>query len=417
MTESTPSFTVVIPTRERAETLVSTLRTVVDQNYDGLSIVVSDNDSRDATREVVESFKDPRITYINTGRRLSMSRNWEFALAHVKRGFVTYVGDDDGLMPDALTDAASLLTEGRVSALVWKKAQYVWPSSSMPGYPNLLLLPLDNKIFRCDAARVLRDCIRFWTPYFFLPSVYNAFVDFEVFKRIMSRSGAFFHSITPDAYSGFALAGGIDEYLLMTRPLSVNGASGRSNGSSIERYLNTKSGDAEAARYLSEIDQPLHPKLPVAAIGSIVIPVLEALLQANDRCFDGRLDVDIKQGFRRAMREVAKQSRTRYESVAAALRQIGRETGMVDVVEAAIRRYPNVPVQAAPPQLGAIADVLTIDASTLGVADVAAAAKVGGAILGPYVRPSVVRNYHHSAKFASRALRLVQPRMKSWLWD
>ncbi len=73
-------FTVIIPTRERADTLYYSLKTCVTQDYDDLEILVSDNFSQDNTREVVESFKDPRIRYINTGKRVSMSDNWEFAV-------------------------------------------------------------------------------------------------------------------------------------------------------------------------------------------------------------------------------------------------------------------------------------------------------------------------------------------------
>ncbi|RYZ29021.1 MAG: glycosyltransferase, partial [Sphingobacteriales bacterium] len=77
-------YTVVVPTRERADTLLHTLRTCVTQNYDNLTILVSDNCSQDTTEEVVRSFNDPRIQYVNTGKRLSMSHNWEFALSQVR---------------------------------------------------------------------------------------------------------------------------------------------------------------------------------------------------------------------------------------------------------------------------------------------------------------------------------------------
>ena len=60
-------FSVIIPTRERSDTLQSSLKTCVGQDYDNLEIIVSDNFSTDNTREVVESFDDPRIRYINTG--------------------------------------------------------------------------------------------------------------------------------------------------------------------------------------------------------------------------------------------------------------------------------------------------------------------------------------------------------------
>jgi glycosyltransferase involved in cell wall biosynthesis len=81
---SAPKLSIVIPTRERAVTLRHTLRTLIDQSYSSCEIIVCDNASTDNTRDVVESFFDSRIRYINPGRRVSMSENWEFALWNTK---------------------------------------------------------------------------------------------------------------------------------------------------------------------------------------------------------------------------------------------------------------------------------------------------------------------------------------------
>ena len=86
-----PSVSVILPTRERCDVLRHSLRTVTSQQYPNLQIIVSDNCSQDESKKVVEEACDPRVIYINTGRRLSMSQNYEFALAHVKTEWVTIV--------------------------------------------------------------------------------------------------------------------------------------------------------------------------------------------------------------------------------------------------------------------------------------------------------------------------------------
>ena len=117
-------LTVVIPTRERADTLFHTLRTVLEQEYENLEILVSDNASIDNTRQVVSQFSDVRLRYINTGNRIGMSENWEFALSHVTGDFVMYLGDDDGLLPNACNDIASIINNSGTRALIWNKATY-----------------------------------------------------------------------------------------------------------------------------------------------------------------------------------------------------------------------------------------------------------------------------------------------------
>ena len=81
-----PVFTILIPTMDRAATVVDTIRTCLSQEDENLRIIVSDNASTDDTMEVVRSFSDARLSYINPGRRLGMSEHWEFALAYVPDG-------------------------------------------------------------------------------------------------------------------------------------------------------------------------------------------------------------------------------------------------------------------------------------------------------------------------------------------
>src|SRR5689334_6056819 len=123
----TGRLSVIIPTRERHDTLRWSLKTCVTQDCDDLEILVSDNASTDATREVVDSYDDPRIRYVNPGRRLGMSEHWEFALSHVEDGFVSFLGDDDGMMPSAAAEILDVLAAEPAEALVWPLTAYYWP--------------------------------------------------------------------------------------------------------------------------------------------------------------------------------------------------------------------------------------------------------------------------------------------------
>ena len=74
--------TILLPTRNRADTLAFALQTLLRIDDDRLEILVSDNAGEDGTRDVVLGQSDARLRYINPGRRLAMSQHWEFALAH-----------------------------------------------------------------------------------------------------------------------------------------------------------------------------------------------------------------------------------------------------------------------------------------------------------------------------------------------
>ena len=107
------SVCIIIPTRERAHTLKYTIKTCLNQEYRNLRVLVCDNYSSDNTKEVVSSFKDSRLDYINPGKRLSMSENWEFAMNNCHEDLVTIIGDDDGFLPNSIDQATTILEKHR----------------------------------------------------------------------------------------------------------------------------------------------------------------------------------------------------------------------------------------------------------------------------------------------------------------
>ena len=94
--KSHPRFSVVVPTRERCETLRHCMRTILNQSCEDFELVIMDNRSADQTQDIVSSFDDERIQYFCSDVRLSMRDNWELALSHIRGQYTIYIGDDDG---------------------------------------------------------------------------------------------------------------------------------------------------------------------------------------------------------------------------------------------------------------------------------------------------------------------------------
>ena len=267
-----PKLTVIIPTRERADTLFHTLRTVIEQDYENLEIIVSDNASIDNTEAIVRSFSDPRVNYINTGQRLGMSENWEFALGHVTGDFLMYLGDDDGLLSNACSDIATILMNTNTKAIIWNKPNFNWPSNKIT--PNELNIKLNYDLVEMDSKILLKAVANGRTSYGRLPVIYTGFVAVDKIVQIKNKTGRFFHSITPDVYSGIVLADALPSYLYSFRPFSINGGSGHSNG------LATMTNDDRGKLFFSESGIEINEQIPIIR-GSIQTHVAEAFLQAQ----------------------------------------------------------------------------------------------------------------------------------------
>lgn len=268
-------YTVIIPTRDRCETLGPALRTCLEQDYPNLQVIVSDNCSTDATADVVAQYQAPNLTYLRTKRRLSMADNFEFALSHVEDGFLMFIGDDDGLLPDAVSYVARLQQSTGLLAISGSNAEYCWPNFPDASRANALKWQTSRDRAEIRSSREwVRRCMAFRETYTFeMPKVYHGFVHKQVIDRARS-GGRFFHSITPDAYSAFAIAFFVDEFVYSHRPFTIGGASGRSNGVST---MDGKGKGDEVQKFLAENTIEFHPALTFCA--SLEVNMAEAYMK------------------------------------------------------------------------------------------------------------------------------------------
>ena len=80
MTLSSPVFSIVIPTYNRAHLISKTIESVLHQSFEDFEVLVIDDGSSDNTEEVVSSYSDRRLHYLRkeNGER-GAARNFGFA--------------------------------------------------------------------------------------------------------------------------------------------------------------------------------------------------------------------------------------------------------------------------------------------------------------------------------------------------
>jgi glycosyltransferase involved in cell wall biosynthesis len=335
-------FSVVIPTRERCNTLEAAIRTCVTQNYDNFDIVISDNFSQDDTKEVVDSFRDNRIVYLNTGKRVSMSENYEFALAQIAGDFVIMLGDDDGLLPGALKELNELIGDFKCEAISWKRADYFWPDCQVNRARNMLVVPLYSKIYKRNAKEFLKDVLSCKQHYSELPSVYHGVVSSRIIKYIKQLSGGqLIHSMIPDIYTSVVFAAAIDTYCYSTKPYSISGVSQHSIGTSYFSSSNKHSDKTAERQYLSEPNIPCHNNIILAP--SMHIIIAESFMQARDHFLPAsQYHIDLKEIIRQAIKEVMHSPQEQYDQVANAINYIGKKYSLIEYVDRILKHTNHV---------------------------------------------------------------------------
>ncbi len=279
-----PRFSVVIPTRNRAETLPFAVRTCLAQNRDDVEILVADNCSRPSAQETLAAPEFKAVRVLPAERPLAMTENWERAVAAAQGEWIVVLGDDDGLLPDALNHAEELAKRYSSRAVRWNAAYYTWPNFPYEEQANYLRVPLGRTSRVVPFAEVVAGVLDFRACYTQLPMLYNSAVRRDVLDELMRRSGRVFGSRSPDVYSGFAVGHVVKSFVTCDYPLSIAGSSGKSNG-----VANCFIGDSSTIK--NDFDQLngqakllCHPQCPEPPVWPFA-PVMDSYLFARDALF------------------------------------------------------------------------------------------------------------------------------------
>ena len=111
-----PKVSVIIPTIGR-ESLIRTLESVLNQTYQNLEIIITDDTEEGKAKPLIERYlTDQRIKYvINTKYKHGPSGNKNNGLDNITGEYFTIVDDDDIIMPNAIEEVLNVAIKGNYS--------------------------------------------------------------------------------------------------------------------------------------------------------------------------------------------------------------------------------------------------------------------------------------------------------------
>jgi glycosyltransferase involved in cell wall biosynthesis len=230
---SAPFFSVIIPTRNRYDTLRHSIRTVLGQEFTPFELIISDNsdpanyDQRDAINEFLA---DDRVKYQRTPSVLAMSDSWEFAVSKSTGEYIIIFGDDDGLIAGALQRIFDIIQQTKTEVVNWARVEYSWPDIIPLQDSNLMVIPYMGRTGVVDGLEYIKLVATHRADYRYLPMMYCAAVSKNVLNRLKEETGRIFNASSPDIYTGFAFAYLVKKYVTIGHAMSINGVSSKSNG-------------------------------------------------------------------------------------------------------------------------------------------------------------------------------------------
>lgn len=256
---ATCKFSIVIPVRKCSYTLKSTLRTLLNQEYDrNYEILISDNSAQGSCEiyNLCMEINDEKIVYLKTPRDLSLPKSFEFAYLHAKGEYIIGLGADDGLLPWALKILEKVTNAYPEEMLIlWERGFYAWPGFN-GGQQNQLVIPREYSINNYEV--IYKDCKDLLASVLFdpstmysLPLLYiNSCYKREYLFRLLEKTGRLWDGPCQDIYMGVVNVAINPHILTIKFPLAIAGMSNNSVGAN---SLKSQKTNRESAEHIKEV--------------------------------------------------------------------------------------------------------------------------------------------------------------------
>ncbi len=239
-----PSFTVIIPTRNRATLAKNAIRSVLSQAGTNIRLLVSDNSTVPDEQKDLAShcsrLADSRLRYVTPPQPLPMPAHWEFAVGFAQEH---YDATHFVILTDRMMFRAGMLMA--VTALVAQKPDAVLSYNDDMVHDRTAPVrferkKLTGKVLDLESEQLLYLSSIGVFPQA-MPRMLNCVVPREVLDAIRVRFGDVYTSVAPDLCHAYRCMALRDRVRYFDAPVMIQYGFAKSNGTG---YYDKKTNDA-----------------------------------------------------------------------------------------------------------------------------------------------------------------------------
>ena len=141
---SSPKVTVGMPAYNRAEVLRSTIEQILKQSFRDFELIIYNDGSKDNTSEVVLSFEDDRILFLDNSINVGPPHPLNEILRHARGEYIIIVHDHDIFHPQLIEFSVEALEKHPTAGFVLQGCAWIDEDGLSNYQPLLLNLPEYN---------------------------------------------------------------------------------------------------------------------------------------------------------------------------------------------------------------------------------------------------------------------------------
>lgn len=126
---------VIIPTYNRENTIKRSIKSVLEQSYSNIELIVVDDASKDDTMQIVESIEDPRIIYIKLDKNVGAAGARNAGVKNSASEYIAFNDSDDEWLNDKLLKQMDYMIKNPDIDLVYCGMEICEPDKSFT-FPN-----------------------------------------------------------------------------------------------------------------------------------------------------------------------------------------------------------------------------------------------------------------------------------------
>lgn len=186
-------ISVVIPNYNRSELLVKAIKSVLQQTFPVLEVIVCDDGSTDNSKDLVAQLNHPKVKWIDCGKngRPAIPRN--IGIKQSKGNWLAFLDNDDEWLPNKLEEQVNCIKAHQLNAVCTNAFDVKLndPNSSklLLNYPNSEItfsdLIKENNVI-CSSMLVAKEVL---TDFSFFPEEpeYKAIEDYVLWLRLSTQ--------------------------------------------------------------------------------------------------------------------------------------------------------------------------------------------------------------------------------------